>query len=130
MQKHNHIGTFSNYKQVQKAKSDLAQNTSMQCEKVLLFITKLATFSNTCSLHRGQFWSSSGINSHHDTVLTFFQIKPNHTLSKNLWNSLSLKTVSDSASLVLPCQKILLLKGIKKHVVLDSIVLDSIVYIL
>ena len=60
------------------------------------------------------------MNSSHDTVSTLFEVKPDHTPSKPLWNSVSLKTVSDSASLVLPCQKMIPFKGIKKQIVLDS----------
>ena len=64
--------------------------------------------------------SPTGINSNHDTVSTLFQAKPDHTPSKPLQSSVSLKTVSDSASLVLPCQKIIPFKGLKKKIVLDS----------
>ena len=60
------------------------------------------------------------MNSNHDTVSTLSQVKPEYTPSKPLQNSVSLKTISDSASLVFCCQKILLFKGIKKQIVLDS----------
>ena len=43
----------------------------------------------------------------HDTASIFFQVKPDYTPSKPLQSSVSLKTVSDLAYLVLPCQKML-----------------------
>ena len=54
----------------------------------------------------------TGIDSSYNTVSTLFQVKPDHTPSKLLRSSVSLKTVSDSASLNT-------IKGIKKQIVLD-----------
>ena len=54
------------------------------------------------------------------TRVKFFQVKPDHTPSKPLQSSISLKTVSGLVSLVLPCQKMLPFKGRKKQIVLDS----------
>ena len=106
----NHIGVCVSYRQVQKTKSDLAQYTLMQCEKILVPIPShfskdmftIAAFDNFDHQDRS---SPSGMNSSHDTVSTLFQVKPDHTPSKPLPSSVSLKTVSDLESSVLPCQK-------------------------
>ena len=121
----NHIGVCVSYRQVQKAKTDLDQYTLMQCGKVLVPIPchfskdmfTIAAFDNFDHQDRS---SPTGVNSSHETVSTLFQVKPDHTPSKPLRSSVSLKTVSDSAFLVLPCQKIIPFKGIKKQRVLDS----------
>ena len=96
----------------------------MQCGKVLVPIPShiskdmvvIAALNNFDHQSRS---STSGMNSNHETVSTLFQVKLDHTQSKPLLSSVSLKTVSDSASLVLPCRKIILFKGIKKQIVLD-----------
>ena len=88
----------------------------MQCDEVLVPIPShfsrhmftIATLGNFDHQDRS---SPTGMNSTHETV---------STLSKPMRNSVSLKAVSDSASLVLPCQKMLLFKGIKKQIVLES----------
>ena len=106
----NHIGVCVSYRQVQKTKSDLAQYTLMQCEKILVPIPShfskdmftIAAFDNFDHQDRS---SPSGMNSSHDTVSTLFQVKPDHTPSKPLRSSVSLKTVSDLESSVFPCQK-------------------------
>ena len=120
----NHIGVSVSYRQVQKAKSDLAQYTLMQCEKVLVtipshFSKDMFTIAALDNFDRQDRSSPTGMNSNPDTVSTLFLVKPDHTPSKPLRGSVSLKTVSDSASLVLPCQNIPF-KEIKKQIVLDS----------
>ena len=108
----NHIGVCVSYRQVQKAKDDFAKYTLMHCEKVLVPIPShfskdmftIAALDNFYYQHRS---SPTGMNSNYDTVSTLFQVNPNLTPSKPLRSSVSRKTVSDSASLVLPCQKIL-----------------------
>ena len=96
----------------------------VQCEKVLVPITShfskdmftITALSNFDHQDR----SSPTVMNSNDTASTPFQVKPDHTPSKPLRSGVSLKTVSDLASLVLPCQKILPFKGIKKQIVLDS----------
>ena len=108
----NHIGVSVSYRQVQKAKNNLTQYTLMQCEKVLVPIPShfsknmfiLAALENFDHQDRSP---SSGMNSNHGTVLILFQIKPGNTPSKPLKSSLSLKTVSDSSSLVFSSQKVI-----------------------
>ena len=88
----------------------------MQCDEVLVPIPShfsrhmftIATLGNFDHQDRS---SPTGMTSTHETV---------STLSKPMRNSVSLKAVSDSTSLVLPCQKMLLFKGIKKQIVLES----------
>ena len=97
----------------------------MQCENVFVLIPShfskdmltVATLDNFDHQDRS---SPTGVNSNHDSVSTLFQVKPDHTPSKPLRRSVSLKIVPDSASLVLPCQNILPFKGIQKQVVLYS----------
>ena len=97
----------------------------MQWEKVLVLIPShfskdmfiIAAFDNFDHQDRS---STTGMNSSHDTVSTLFQVKPDHTLSKPLRNSVSMKTLPGSVSLVLRCQKLIPFKGIKKQIVLDS----------
>ena len=97
----------------------------MQCEKVLVtrpshFSKDMFTITALDNFDHRDRSSPTGMNSNLDTVATLFQVKPDHTSYKSWRSSRSLKTVSDSASLVLPCQKIISFKGINKQVVLDS----------
>ena len=97
----------------------------MRCEKVL--VTRPSHFSKDIFIitaldnfdHQDRS-SPTSMNSNLDTVSTLFQVKPDHTSYKPLRSSKSLKAVSDSASLVLPCQRIISFKGINQHIVLDS----------
>ena len=116
----NHIGVRVSSRQVQKAESDLAQYTLMQCGKVLVpipshFSKDMFTIAVLDNFDYQDRSSPTGMNSNHDTVSILFQAKPDHTPSKPLQ-----RTVSDSASLVFPCQKIIPFKGVKKKIVLDS----------
>ena len=104
----NHIEVCVRYMQVQKAKSHLAQYTMIQFEKSIFSIPSLfpkdmstvVTLGNFDHQHRS---SSFGMNNNHDTASALFQVIPNHTPSNPLRSSVSLKTVSGSVSLVLPC---------------------------
>ena len=84
----------------------------MKCEKVLFLITShlskdMFTVAVLDNFNHQDRSSLTVMTKNHDTASIFFQVKPDYTPSKPLQSSVSLKTVSDLAYLVLPCQKML-----------------------
>ena len=84
----------------------------MKGEKVLFLITShlskdMFTVAVLDNFNHQDRSSLTVMTKNHDTASIFFQVKPDYTPSKPLQSSVSLKTVSDLAYLVLPCQKML-----------------------
>ena len=75
----NHIGVCDSYRQVQKARSNLAQYTLTHCKKVPIpshFSKVMFTIAAFDSFDHQDRSSPAGMNSNHDTVSTLFQVKP------------------------------------------------------
>ena len=114
----NHIGVSMSCIQVQRAKSELAQYTLQQCEKLHVSLPShfskemftLAAFDNFDHQDRS---SPSGTKSNHDTVMTLFQEKPNQSFQT------SQIFCGYGISITLPCQKLLPYKGVRKQLPLD-----------
>ena len=81
---YSHTGICVSYRQVQKAKRDLAQYTLTRSEQGLVlihshFCKDMFTNAALDNFDHQNRSSPTCMNSNHDTVSTIFQVKPDHT---------------------------------------------------
>jgi hypothetical protein len=121
----NRTGVCISYNEIQRARSNLAYYAYLSSEKSDVPLPShfsvdeftIAAFDNFDHADQS---SPSGMMSNHDTVMTLFQVKPDHSPTKPTVSSVDLVKARRTSASKLPCQEIIPFCSQKKDLSLPS----------